>query len=572
MDVQKQENIKTHIKRLIRAVKYARPHKWQVSIILLLTFMVAGINAFEPIIMKYIFDNLTSPAPVKSALMGIAGLFLASLLREALSGYSNWLTWRTRLNIQFGLLSATVDKIHRLPHDVHRREGVGALMTKLDRGINGFMSALTEISFNMLPAIAYLSLAIFFMSQLSWKLTIVTVLFAPVPAIIASFAAPTQTRREQTLLDKWVRIYSRFNEVLSGIVTVRSFAMEDAEKKRFLRDVNEANRTVVNGIKYDTTFGSFQNISITFARITAIAYGSVLIIRGEATLGTLVAFLSYVGGLFGPVQGLTGMYKTLRTATVSLKTIFDILDAQDFLGDAPNAVELENFKGEVNIEDVHFSYGSNGNTILNGINLKANPGEMVAIVGPSGSGKSTLMALLMRFYDPSAGRITLDGVDIRKIKQIWLRRQISVVLQDALLFNESIKDNIAYGKPDAGDKEIIDAARAANAHEFILRMENGYDTMAGEKGSRLSVGERQRIAIARAILKNSPILILDEATSALDAELEALVQEALERLITGRTTFVIAHRLATVVNANKIAVIKNGKVVELGNHVKLIHQ
>lgn len=557
--------------RLRRALSYTSKHRMAVSAILLITLFIAAMNAAEPLIMKYIFDGLGGNTVVNTIIVGIALLLGFGLLREAASGFSNWLTWRTRLSIQYGLLDATVEKLHRLPHDLHRKEGVGAIMTRLDRGISGFINAISEISFNMLPALAYLVISVIVMVQLDWRLTLVVLAFAPLPGLIAATIAPRQTRREQTLLDRWVKIYSRFNEVLSAIVTVRSFAMEDAEKGRFLKDVDKTNQLVVDGIRFDTYAGVAQNMIVTIARVSAIAFGAYLIVQHQSTLGTLIAFQGYVGGLFGPVQGLTGIYRTMRTASVSLDQVFSILDTNDFLGDDPHAVELKDFKGEVIFEDVHFSYNEALNPVLRGIDIHVKPGEMIALVGPSGSGKTTLMALLMRFYDTSKGSVKMDGVDVRYLKQNWLRKQIGVVLQDALLFNESVKDNIAYGKPNASMKEIEEAAKAANAHEFIMKLENGYDTIVGERGSRLSVGERQRIAIARAILKDAPVIVLDEATSALDAELEYLVQEALQRLIKGRTTFVIAHRLSTIVNADRILVLRNGQIIEQGTHSELIY-
>jgi ATP-binding cassette, subfamily B, bacterial len=556
--------------RLRRAIGFALPHRGTVATILLLTFVAAGANAVEPLVLKFIFDSLEGGDPVQALLLGIALLAVLAGFRELSSGFSNWLSWRTRLAIHYGLMDATVERLHRLPHDIQRQEGVGAIMTRLERGIQGFIGAVSEIAFNVLPAVAYLFLAIIFMVQLDWRLTILVLSFAPLPALIAALAAPRQTRREKILLDRWASIYARFNEILSGIVTVRSFAMEDHEKKRFLRDVGDANQVVVLGIRFDTSVGAVQNLAITAARVAALGIGGLFVLRGEATLGTLIAFLGYVGGLFGPVQGLTGIYKTLRTASVSLDQIFSILDTQDRLGDAPDARDADSLRGEVEFADVHFSYDVSGTTILKGINLRVQPGEMVAIVGPSGSGKTTMMALLQRFYDPSEGAIRVDGADLRELKQKSLRRQIGVVLQDALLFNETVRDNIVYGRPEATMEEVEAAARAANAHDFILRLEKGYDTRVGERGSRLSVGERQRIAIARALLKDPPILILDEATSALDVELEAKVQQALEKLIQGRTTFVIAHRLSTVVDADRIIVLKAGQIIESGRHQNLM--
>jgi ATP-binding cassette, subfamily B, bacterial len=408
------------------------------------------------------------------------------------------------------------------------------------------------------------------MFRLNWRLAVIVLCFLPLPALLAAWAGPEQTRRERALLDQWSRIYSRFNEVLSGIVTVRSFSMEDAEKGRFLREVNAANQIVIKGVGIDTGLGAATNLVVAFARIAALGMGGLLIIKGQITLGTLLAFLGYVGGLFGPVQGLTGIYQTIQRAYVSLDEIFSILDVQEHLGDAPNAQELTQVKGDVRFENVRFHYGQADRPILEGIDLEVQAGQTLAIVGPSGSGKTTMMALLMRFYDPQEGAVLLDGRDVRQLKQRSLRRNIGTVLQDPLLFNDTVRNNIAYGKPAATLQDIEEAAVAANAHGFISRLPDRYDTSVGERGSRLSVGERQRVAIARALLRNPPILILDEATSSLDAESEALVQEALDRLMKGRTTFVIAHRLATVVHADRIIVLKQGRVAESGTHRELM--
>jgi ATP-binding cassette subfamily B protein len=557
-------------KRLLRAIQYIIPQKIFLIIILLLTLLVAAANALDPLILKYIFDNLTRKNAFRLILLGLAGLLVLILFKELASQMSNWLSWRTRLTIHHNLLEKTVGKLHSLPLNYQREQGVGAIMTRLDRGIQGFLGAVTEIAFNVLPAIAYLIMSVIIMLQLDLKLTILVLAFTPLPALAASFAAPVQTSREKNLLERWAKIYSRFNEVLSGIVTVRSFAMEDTEKRRFLNDVNNANQVVVRGVRFDGYINGAENIIIALARLSAIGMGGYFVLNGTATLGTLVAFLGYVGGLFGPVQGLTGIYKTLKTASVSIDQVFSILDTQDHLGDAPDAIEAHKLIGQVEFKNVHFSYGLKGRPLLNGINLQVDPGKMVAIVGPTGSGKSTMMALLQRFYDPVMGEISIDGINIKKMKQKSIRRQIGVVLQDALLFNESVKENIAYGRSNARMNEIIKAAKTANADEFIKRLENGYDTNVGERGSRLSMGERQRIAIARAVLKDPPILILDEATSALDAEVESNVQSAIERLLKNRTTFVIAHRLATVVNADLILVLREGKIIESGKHRELL--
>ncbi len=560
---------RTRPARFWRALAFTRPHRAQIAIIVGLSLLTAIFSAVEPLILRFVLDALATIRELTPALVGVVLFAVLGLVREVGSGFATYLTWKVRLAIQFSLLSKAVDRLHRLPIEHHRSEGVGAVMTRLERGIQGFTSALGEIAFHMIPAIAYLSLGVVLMLMLDWRLTLLILVFAPIPALIAARAAPSQTQREQALLTRWTKIYARFGEVLSGLVTVRSFAMEDSEKERFLRDVSSANQVVVRGVGFDARVGAAQTTAALMARVCAIAVGAWLVSRGEITIGTLVAFLGYVGGAFTPVQNLASMYKTLRTATVSIDAIFSILDAQEHLGDAPDAIDVTHIDGHVSIEQVRFGYRDDRPLLL-GIDVHVRAGETIALVGPSGSGKSTLMALLQRFYDPWEGAVRVDGIDVRQLKQSSLRKQIGVVLQEPVLFNDSIATNIAYGRPDATPAQVEAAARAAHADEFIRRLPRGYQTNVGERGALLSVGERQRIAIARALLKDPAILILDEATSALDAESESYVQDAIDRLIVGRTTFIIAHRLATVVHAHRILVLRQGRILEEGSHPSLL--
>lgn len=555
--------------QLRRASAFLKGQGRASLIILALALVGAGLNALEPLVMMRIFDGIGAGGAAHALLVWIGALLAIAVVREISTARSSWLYWRLRQALHYTLLEVIVTRLHSLPISYHREQGVGGTMTRLDRGINGFVDALTQIISAILPAVAYLVIALTIMVRLDWRLSLVVLVFAPLPALIGVRAAAEQTERERSLLDRWVKIYSRFNEVLSGIVTVKSFTMEEAEKRRFLRAVDRANRDVVRGVHTDTRVAAAKNLVTALARLAAVGVGGLLVIRGELTVGALVAFLGYIGGLFGPVQGLTGVYQTLRKASVSLDTIYSILDAQDLLGDAPDAIEITGVNGDVEFDSVTFAY-RDGEPIVEGIDFRVLPGEVVALVGPSGAGKSTLMALLQRLYDATEGAVRIDGIDVRAVSQRSLRRQIGVVLQESLLFNDTIRNNIAYGRPDATRAEVEAAARAANAHDFIVRLPDGYDTNVGERGGRLSGGERQRIAIARALLKDPRILILDEATSALDAESEALVQEALGRLIAGRTTFVIAHRLATVVHADRILVLRDGRIAEEGTHEELL--
>ena len=552
--------------------RFAAPHWRSIGLIIGLMLAVASINALEPLVLKVIFDGLLTPDGSAALVTGIAGLAAVALGRELMDGAANWLTWRTRIGLQYTLLEATIGKLHSMPLRIQRSEGVGAIMTRLDRSIQGFTQAVTLLLFNVLPSVIFLIIAISIMTGLDWRLALVVIVFAPLPALIAVRAAPEQTRRERVLLDRWARIYSRFNEVLSGILIVRSFAMENAEKSRFLREVSSANEVVVRGVATDVRYGTASNLLIGLARLSAIGFGGYLALEGQITVGTVIAFLGYVGAMFTPVQGLTGVYQSLRRASVSLDEIFGILDVPEHLEDSPGATEIDTVRGQIRFDNVHFRYDDPGRPLLDGIMLAVEPGQTVAIVGPSGSGKTTLMALLMRFYDPQQGVIEVDGRDLRTVRQSSLRRQIGVVLQDPLLFNDTIRANIAYGRPEATEAEIRSAAQAANAANFIARLPEGYDTQVGERGALLSAGERQRITIARALLKNAPVLVLDEATSSLDAESEDAVRAALESLMRGRTTFVIAHRLSTVVHADRIVVLKEGRIAETGTHAQLMAQ
>lgn len=550
-----------------RALVFLRPQRAWVLLILVLILTGAAANAVHPLVHKHIFDSLAAGERWRDVGVGVLALLGLGLLGELLGGLSNWLMWRTRLRINEDLLDATIAKLYRLPMTFHRNQTVGGLMTRTERGINGFLSALTEIAFGILPAAAYLVLALFFMIRLEWRLSLLVLAGASIVAAISAWATVPQTRRDRALLDRWTRINGRFNEALGGILTLKSMVMEDTERDRFLRGAGRANRVVLRGVGFDTSVNAAKNTAALSARVAAIGVGGWLVLRGEITIGTLVAFVGYLGGIFGPIFGLTGTYASLRRATVSLDAVFSILDAPERgAGVATRAAPP--LRGEIEFRDVGFAYDEA--PVLRGIDLHVRAGEHVALVGPSGAGKSTLVALLQKFYDPTSGAILVDGVDLREIDERSLRRQIGVVLQDTFLFNDTVLNNIRFARPNATRAEVEEAARAARAHEFITRLPAGYDTPVGERGSTLSGGQRQRLAIARALLKDPPILILDEATSALDPESQAALREALPRLAHGRTTFLISHRLSMVADADRIVVVKDGRITESGTHEELL--
>ena len=553
----------------VRSLEFARPQRRRLSAVVALALVLASASALDPLIMKYLFDRLGTPDGLPAFATGLAALALLEVVRAALQGVMGVWSWDVRLAVEFEVRQRVVGKLNSLPLSFHQREGVGGTMSRINQAIAGWVAAFNDATFNLVPTLLYLVLSIAAMVRLDWRLALLVVVFAPLPAIIGARAAPEQIQRERRLVERWSSIYSRFNEVLAGMMTVKGFGMEEAEKQRFLQGVREGNEVVRRGVRTDSLSGGFRTLAVTSARLAALGLGGYLAVRGEITAGTLVAFLGYIGGLFGPVQGLTNTYQTLRKASVSLETIYGILDADEVVGDAPNAADVPPLRGEVHIHNLVFGYQP-ALPVLRGVDLTVRRGETVALIGPSGSGKTTLASLLQRLYPVTEGSISIDGVDIRAMTQRSLRSQIGVVYQDPHLFNDTVRANIAYGRPAATQEQIETAARAAQAHEFILGLPEGYDTVVRERGSRLSGGQRQRIAIARALLKDPPILILDEATSALDTESERLIQLALQRLLAGRTAFVIAHRLSTVRDADRIVVLRDGRIAELGSHDELM--
>jgi ATP-binding cassette, subfamily B, bacterial len=552
-----------------RVAPYFRARLGTVVTVFLLSAAGAALSALEPLAMREVFDSFAANkqlARTFTPFLALLGLLLGG---ELLGMLREYVVWRVRLHVDYALLHDSVERLHALPLSYHTEQSVGATMQKIERGIAGTVTTFHDVVVRLFPALIYLVVSVVIMLRLEWRLALAVVALAPLPALLGAWAAKEQLRREQGLLERWTRLFGRLNEVLSSMLAVKSFAMEDREKRRFLGGIRESNGIVLRGVVRDARTNSGKNVLMLLARFVALGLGAKFVMDGDITIGTLVAFVGYLGGAFGPVQALTGMFQSVKRATASFDLVLSILDTRNTLTDAPDAREAGPLRGAVEFDGVSFRYQS-GREVLRDVSLRVHPGEMIAFVGPSGSGKSTLMALLQRLHDPSSGVVKVDGVDVRRFTQRSLRQRIAVVLQDPALFSDTVGENIALGRPGASSEQIEAAARAANAHEFITSFPEGYDTLLGERGAKLSGGERQRLAIARALLRDAPILILDEATSALDAATEERVQEALATLVQGRTTFVIAHRLATVRSADRIAVLRDGVIVELGTHEQLL--
>jgi subfamily B ATP-binding cassette protein MsbA len=366
---------------------------------------------------------------------------------------------------------------------------------------------------------------------------------------------------------------ARLQDSLSGIMVIKSFAREDYEYDRFAREAEEVYDMRVNVIRMWTGFFRLITVSSGIGVYTVLAVGGWIHITNPASLslGTLFAFAAYIGMFYQPVSNIARVNDTIQRALAAADRIFEVLHTEPDLVDAPDAIEMPPIKGAVTFENVSFAYSS-GEEVLKDINLHAEPGQIIAIVGRSGAGKTSFVNLIPRFYDPTRGRVLIDGIDVRTVKQQSLRRQIGMVLQDTFLFNGTVRENLLYGKLDATEEEMIEAAKAAYADSFIREMPNGYDTEIGERGIKLSGGQKQRIAIARAILADPRIMILDEATSSVDSESEYYIHRAMDQLMQGRTTFVIAHRLSTIRHADIIVTLESGRVVEIGDHNTLMER
>jgi subfamily B ATP-binding cassette protein MsbA len=460
------------------------------------------------------------------------------------------------------------DRIQDLPLAFFQKERTGTLMSRITNDVNilkSMVSTAVTSSLRDVATIVGLTAVIFYQN---WRMAILAFFILPV-AFWPIFILGRKVRRVSTGCQQAMAELSAFlHETFAGNKIVKAFGMERHEKKRFFDQTRRLFNLEIKGVKVRALSSPimefFGGLGIAFV----IWYGGSEVIAGKTTPGTFMSFLACVLLLYDPVRKLSHLNNTIQQGLAAADRVFDIIETPSDIQDPVSPVPIIAGPHEIGLEGVHFSYGEK--EVLKSIDLKIDKGQVLALVGMSGGGKSTIANLIPRFFDVTGGHIRIDGIDVRDIAVADLRRQIAIVTQEPILFNETVRDNIAYGRPEATADQIVAAAKAAFAHDFILRFPNGYDTMIGELGGRLSGGEKQRLCIARALIKDAPILILDEATSALDSEAEAVVQKALENLMHGRTTVVIAHRLSTVASADRIAVVVNGRIVEEGAHASLL--
>ena len=555
------------VKKLKKYIK-----KYYVLIILniLLALVSSAVSAAPVTLIKKLFDKGIQEKKGTAILYAVGGMILLSILGAFLVYWTTMLSGKISSSIYKNIVDDLYVKIQSLDMEYFSRTKVGELMTKVlndPANVNTFILEFFEFLKYVFTAISYLVIAI----RIDWKLTLGMFIVAPILMTTVKKYSKKLKKSGKERQEATGTLNSKLQETLSGIRVIRAFATEKQEIRNFKKISLELKKVVMKTVGYNAKSNSVSEALNYIMVAILLLFGGYRILRGRVfTTGDFITIMTSIGSMYTPIRRSANIYNSLSTNIPSIGRIFEILDVVPEIADAPDCVKFEEFRSDITFENVDFSYKDNDEKILKNINLVAKKGETVALVGNSGGGKSTLVNLIPRFFDVDAGMITIDGINVKNYKIKSLRKKIGIVPQETFLFGGTVLENIRYGNQKASVEEVIEAAKKANAHEFIEKLEQGYETEIGERGVKLSGGQKQRISIARAILENPQILILDEATSALDNESEQLVQDALEKLMKGKTTFVIAHRLSTIINSDKIVVIQQGEIKEVGTHEELL--
>lgn len=553
----------------------AKPYKWLIFASMALFVFISMLGLITPILTQHLTDNfILSETPEKIGaleyLVVIASILFVQLVSRALSSVRNWTLVIAGNKVVHRLRGIVFDKIQRLSIARISKRTAGELMNRVSQDTSRIrMFIVNQIPHLLEQLLLFVVVGIAFFVY-DWRLALLVVLPTPLIAVAFFMFRRIMGKLFHRSWERSAQSNAVLHDIFSGIRVVKSYGTEKRESKRF-SDYALAEKNTQ--LKIETRWAYINPLLqflISFGEFFILFYAGNAILGGEMTLGEMSKFSSYAGMLYTPLQFLAGFPRHLMMAKTSITKVFEIIDEPEDIKDAEDAKEIQ-IEGSVSLKNVTFGYDESVDVLRN-INLEIKPGEFIGLVGKSGTGKSTLINLVMRMYEVDEGSVSIDGVDIRDISQECLRSQIGVVLQETFLFNGSIYDNIAYAKKDATREEVIAAAKAAGAHSFIIRMVDGYDTWVGEKGNTLSGGEKQRIAIARALLHNPKILILDEATASLDTETEKQIQESLAKLSHERTTIAIAHRLSTLRNATRLVVLDKGRIAEVGTHDELIEK
>ena len=555
-------------------LRYARRYVRPLSLATAATVALVGMQLLVPWIVNRLISGVgetvqsSAPLTVVTALAG--GLLALYVIRAFLRFAASYMSHTAGWGVVADARQDVYEHLQKLSLRFYEDQQTGQLMSRVvndtDKFENLISHAVPETLVNILT-LAGVSAVIFTMN---WRLALITL--APIPIIVLAvraytrFVAPAFRTRQRELAE----LNAILQDNLAGMREIKAFNHEDREARRIGGRIESYRHSLLRALRLMAVFSPFVEFASSLGTVIVIYFGGRLAFQKSLSIGDLVAFILYLDMFYQPVRALSGAWDQIQEARIGSERVGELLAETPDIADRPGARLIPGrAKGVIRFHDVSFRY-SRGDIVLRNIDLDVAARSTVALVGPSGVGKTTLASLVPRFYDPTAGFITLDGVDVREIALASLRRQVSVVLQEVFLFHGTVRENIVFGRPDAADEEIREAARTANAHEFILELPDAYDTLVGERGIKLSGGQKQRISIARAVLKDAPVLILDEATSAVDTRTEALIRQALERLMQGRTVLIIAHRLSTIRSADSIAVLENGRLQERGTHAELM--
>ena len=547
---------------------------------------MSGTDLLQPYPLKIVFDNVLGSKPMpdflarltaatvgdskQGILLFAALLVIAVALAGAIGSYTQkYLTTNIGQRVMHDLRSMLYNHIQNLSLSFYEQKKTGDLVVRMTGDIDDIQSFVSSALLSVVVDVLTLVGMVGVMLYLNWKFTLISLSVAPALFFVVYSFTHRIKKAARAVKKKEGEIASVVQEAITSVHVVKAFASEDYEVQRLEKESLESVEMALRARTIKAKLAPLVDLIVAVGTCLVLWYGTGLVLAGELSAGALLVFIVYLGKLYAPMRDLSKMTDTLSKASVAFERVQEVLETESEVKEPPNAIKAPPFRGKIEFENVRFGYNDD-RTVFEDLNLKIEPGQFVALVGPTGSGKSSLIRLIPRFYDPESGRVKIDDRDIRDFTLKSLRDQISIVLQETLLFNADVWHNIAYGKPGAKRKDVIAAAKEANAHEFIEKMPRGYDTVIGERGQTLSGGQRQRIAIARAFLRDAPILLLDEPSSGLDALSEELVFQAVDRLAKDKTTIVIAHRLTTVLRADMIYVVSGGRIKESGTHQQLL--
>lgn len=560
-------------------MRFVKPYTWEIILTILIGIVKFAIPLFIPLLIKIVLDDiiaadhLTDAEKTKELFYWLGGTIIVFfIIRPPIEYYRQYFAQNVSNKVLFDIRKQIYAHLQRLSLRYYANTRAGDVISRVINDVEQTKNFIMTGLMNVWLDLATIVIAIGIMFAMDVKLTLVALIAFPFYAFSVKFffgKLRSLTRKRSQAL---AGVQSYLHERVAGMSIIKSFTLEKHEQKLFDEANGEFLEKALDHTRWNAKSFAVVNTITDVAPLLVIAYAGYQVINGSLSIGTMVAFIAYIERLYGPLRRLVSSSTMLTQSIASMDRMFELIDEPYEIKNKANALELPRVKGEVRFDNVNFQYEEEGSQILNNINFTINPGETVAFVGMSGGGKSTIISLIPRFYDTTSGTVCIDDYDVRDVSLHSLRSQIGIVLQDNILFSDSVKENILMGKPDASDEEVIAAAKAANAHDFIMSLPGGYDTTVGERGVKLSGGQKQRVAIARVFLKNPPILILDEATSALDLESEALIQESLDVLAHERTTIIIAHRLSTITHADKIFVIDHGQLIESGTHEQLMQK